>query len=241
MMIIRKMKHGLRDRNSFTLIELLMVIAIISIMAAMLLPALKNAREAAKRSACTLNLKQLGQALLMYAHDYDGFFPCEYSVDASVRQSYPDVALWAGDSSFTTGFCPNYIPFFKPIAGAKYCPPVFYCPSNRNVWYDGNSWFSDQYGCSLRFYSTYMYFAHLRDDWPGYVPTGGGPTREDSPATMVLMQDTWAEPIRANGWYQNHIKENLQGVNCLFVDGHVEWIPGSKLTGPLGAYYVYFP
>lgn len=87
-----------RLRRGFTLIELLVVIAIIAILIALLLPAVQQAREAARRTQCKNNLKQIGVALHNY-HDTHSMFPQGKVVDRFVR--YAGCPGWVNGSGFS--------------------------------------------------------------------------------------------------------------------------------------------
>jgi prepilin-type N-terminal cleavage/methylation domain-containing protein/prepilin-type processing-associated H-X9-DG protein len=98
--------------EGFTLIELLVVVAIISILAALLLPALSRATEQGRRVKCQSNLKQLSLALLMYSGDYE-VYPAETSM-----QARPDRTLFWNDRLIR-------------YTQARWTDPLYRCPSYR--------------------------------------------------------------------------------------------------------------
>ena len=98
-------KRPANARHAFTLIELLVVIAIIAILAAILFPVFARARENARRSSCSSNLKQIGLGLIQYTQDYDEKFP--YS------RADADLAPW-------------HVKIFPYVKSTQ----IFACPSN---------------------------------------------------------------------------------------------------------------
>ena len=99
-----------RYHTKFTLIELLGVIAIIAILAAMLLPALSAARESAKGSKCTSNLRQLGIYSLMYSDDHEGYFPPSIYARMFYTALQPYISgktKWNKNTHNTVYICPS--------------------------------------------------------------------------------------------------------------------------------------
>ncbi len=226
-------------RKYFTLIELLVVIAIIAILAAMLLPALKSAKDAAKRMVCASNLKQIGTGVNSYTMDWDGFsVPVSYARCTSL--TLPNTWSITGSTQLWYLVMPGYINGFtsnnlreNPVTTC----PVFYpeIPVQLN-------WGNNPANAVYQTGGTYAYNSHLDKS----LITANATTRIKK---LDSIKRPSARSIYGEGTHsQCQFAASVPGgvsnppllwfghsktANFLFVDGHVESL--TELGFPVNA------
>lgn len=117
----------MQNRNGFTLVELLVVIVIIGVLAAILFPVLSVVKENGRQTACINNLKQLGQGIRLYTDQWDNHFPGVYTLPAG--EDTDPSGNWAGVYNIHGKCNPSngqIYPYLKSTG-------VYLCPSARGV------------------------------------------------------------------------------------------------------------
>lgn len=117
-------------RRAFTLVELLVVVAIIAVLAALLLPTLASAKERARRAACMSNLRQIGLAIQSYAYDYGGRIPYGPKAPAFSNPSdfYPSTGCPTSLISLQSGDPVGLGLLLSSYLSSQ--PKVLFCPSS---------------------------------------------------------------------------------------------------------------
>jgi len=227
----------MEKRTAFTLIELLVVIAIIAILVALLLPAVQQAREAARRSSCKNNLKQFGLALHNY-HDTHGTFPpgrvrgaavsgvfrgAGYSWGAMLLPFLEQASLYDTiDFNLKIGTQTGTPAALQNLAAMRQFFPMLHCPSDerpKNIDLNGAS---DPYNvrgpgiATTSYYGTGGAFA-VYDD-PGNRFRGNGAFQTDSSIKFADIKDGTTNTILVGE--SSGLRTNTMGSFYGRVDGN---------------------
>jgi prepilin-type N-terminal cleavage/methylation domain-containing protein/prepilin-type processing-associated H-X9-DG protein len=220
-----------KARRGFTLIELLVVIAIIAILIALLLPAVQQAREAARRTQCRNNLKQIGLALHNYESTH-GIFPIGY-LDVFRGNAPSRDGGWAWDAyllpfvdqaplyntlDFTRhpyGNTTNGSSTTGNVAAMSVIQPAFQCPSDT-----GPSTRADNAGSAPNGLAS-----HALSDYMGSIGAFDGDACDDTNPIVV-------RPARCNGLLvcndARKIRDVTDGTSNVIAVGEVMYIPSGQ-------------
>lgn len=238
------MKDARTARDGFTLIELLVVIAIIAILAAILFPVFAQARESARKTSCTSNLKQIATGMMMYVQDYDETFPCVTGQGYPPQPGIPtDAQTWVYNDILVLmqAYVKNYDVFFCPDrqrhvgTSGDFCNPT---PTTQFVWGYGYNW-SSGYGPGGNPHSLWnigdgCVLTQLSD---GTLP-GRALAGVNFPAQFIILGDTSDTPRQtlhtacydtrcnpSSGWNADMPTgaRHQGGNNFAFSDGHAKF------------------
>lgn len=234
---------ALPHRQRFTLIELLVVIAVIAILMALLMPALRNTREMARRVVCASNLRQMGNAILLYRTDNNGDLLETYAHNDNWRYPFLIHVGAQTDNEISLAALNEYIPGLDvdlQSSGANWedqaidTGSVWFCPSST---YNDAAWEAN-WSNNDRLTLDYSYFARV-ELWETDATFPDLLTGRVPDSTHLLMNDRlWRADMDSRGWAYNHgVRSSAEmnggligppeiaGVNELYGDCHVRWKP----------------
>ena len=192
----------LRCANTFTLIELLVVIAIIAILASMLLPSLGAARDTAKRTSCSGNMRQLYLGLMGYANDNNDYFPDNAEV---IWQKL----ICQQMNIKGTAAAPYYLWHCKPGSKSILLCPAAWAPGRSRLWfgaaYAGQPWGSSYAMTTRSFWGgTDTYVGPSQPtEAASFYSSGGRPNtckriRQMIDGTVILTESPYNRVV--SGW-----------------------------------------